>query len=211
MGTLRELFDKYGCDKGTKKHKYDRCYEPYMADRRDDQLNILEIGCFRGESTWAWLEYFPHATIYTIDIFERHTPNEIDVLKEERVKWLKADSMNASLPMKMRKEWGDVEFDFIIDDGAHWPQANRLTFENCMPFLKQDGAYFIEDVWMLDRMKSHPWVEGRPQLYSMPEHVRFMTTIEQFDVKHYDYRTTTVAGSGAYPDGYILRVKYGAE
>lgn len=210
MGTLRDLFDKYNCDKGTLKHKYDRCYEPYFEPHKDDPIKILEIGCFRGESTRAFLEYFPNATIYTIDIFERHSPEEIDVLKEDRVEWLKADSMNASLPMKIRKKWGnDIEFDFIIDDGAHWPQANRMTFENCMPFLKQGGAYFIEDVWMLDRMKPHPWVDKRPQLYNMPEHVRFMTYVETFDVKHYDYRTTKISGFGAYPDSYILRVQYG--
>ena len=209
MGTLRNLFDKYNCDKGTEKHKYDRCYEPYMEDRRYDQLNILEIGCFRGESTEAFLEYFPHATIYTIDIFERHQASTIDVLKNERVKWMKHDTMNAYLPTAMKKKWGNVEFDFIIDDGAHFPLANRLTFQHCMPFLKQDGVYFIEDVWMLDRMKSHPWVDTRPQLYSMPEHVRFMNTVEKYDLKHYDYRTTKIKGFGAYPDSYILRIKHG--
>jgi len=209
MGTLRNLFDKYDCDKGTKKHKYDRCYEHYMEDRRYDQVNILEVGCFRGESTEAFLEYFPHATIYTIDIFERHQASTIDVLKDERVKWMKHDSTHAALAMKIRREWGDIKFDFIIDDGAHWPEANRKTFENLIDLLDQDGVYFIEDVWMLDRMKSNPWTDARPHLYSMPEHVRFMNTVEKYDLKHYDYRTTKIKGFGAYPDSYILRIKHG--
>lgn len=209
MGALRELFDKYGCDKGSAKHKYDRCYEPYMEPYRNEPINILEIGCFKGESTEAFLEYFPHANIYTLDIFERVKPDDISALNNDRCHWLKHDTMNAYLPTAMKNKWGNVEFDFIIDDGAHFPLANRLTFQHCMPFLKQGGTYFIEDVWMLDKMKPHPWTEGRPHLYDMGEHIRFMTEVEKFDVKHYDYRTTTVSGSGAYPDSYILRVRYG--
>jgi len=201
MNTLRELFDIHQCDKGTKKHRYDRCYEIYMEEKREDAIKILEIGCFRGESTRAWFDYFPNADIYTIDLFERVDASTIDVLNQDRVHWLKADSLNASLPMRIRKEWGDVQFDFIIDDGAHYPDANRLTFNNCFQFLKEDGVYFIEDVWMLDKMKkTHSWVANRPQLYGMPDHIRFMTTIEEHDVKHYDF-------TDGHPDGYILRIK----
>lgn len=213
MKTLRELFDKHGCDKGSKKHKYDRCYELYMEDKREDSINLLEIGCFRGESIRAWFDCFPNANIYTIDIFERVDTSKIDILQEDRVHWLKADSMNASLPSRMRKKWGEVEFDFIVDDGAHFPEANRLTFNHCFPFLKRDGSYFIEDVWMLDRMKkTHDWVAKRPQLYNMPDHVRFMTTVEEHDVKHYNY-TSTVHNNPegfkkTFPDGYILRVRH---
>lgn len=216
MGTLRDCFDRYGCDKGTTKHMYDRCYEIYMEDRKDDQLNILEIGCFRGESIEAWLDYFPHATIYTVDIFSRTDPDELEVLKNERVKWLKYDSTNAGLPMKMQYHWGnDIKFDFIIDDGAHWPQANRKTFEHCFPFLNQDGVYFIEDVWMLDRSEkaNHDWVRKNPDRYVYGEHVRLMSEVEKYDLKHYDFsgtvRTNKVGGfKESYPDSWIMRIKH---
>jgi predicted O-methyltransferase YrrM len=216
MGTLRELFDKWDCDKGTKKHCYDNCYEQYFWDVKDDQLNLLEIGCFRGESTAAFLEYFPHATIYTIDIFERTHPDSLDVLKDERVKWLKYDSCHAALPNAIRRMWGnDIKFDFIIDDGAHWPEANRKTFENCFPFLKQDGVYFIEDVYMLDRdyAANDPWVKKQPDRYKIGEHIRLMNTIDKYDVKHYDYHEREYMHLGAIcrnPDSYILRVMHGS-
>ena len=29
------------------------------------------------------------------------------------------------LVRKISNEWDDVEFDFIIDDGAHYPEANE--------------------------------------------------------------------------------------
>lgn len=203
MATMREIFDLNGSDKGTKKHKYDRCYEHYMRDKKDDQLNILEIGCFKGDSIGAWVDYFPHATIYTIDIFDRVKSEEIDILKHERVKWLKGDSTHVVLPHNMRKEWGDVKFDFIIDDGAHWPEANRKTFENCMPFLAEDGTYFIEDVFMLDRPWGNTaWTQKHRQRYILGEHIRLMTMLEdsRYDLKHYDYHRQ-------HPDSYILRVQ----
>jgi len=36
--------------------------------------------------------------------------------------------MDAGLGMRMKKEWGDVKFDYIIDDGAHYPEA-RFSLE----------------------------------------------------------------------------------
>jgi len=208
MGTLRELFDKHGSDKGSKKHKYDRCYEEFFEPVRNDEINLLEIGCFKGESTTAFREYFPNGNIYTIDIFERHSAESIDALKKDRVHWLKHDTMHKALPLAIRKEWGDIEFDFIIDDGAHFPIANRLTFENCVQFLKEGGSYFIEDVWMLGgeaeskQVVNNNWVKRKPIMYDVQEHYRMLDTIREWgDVDHYDF-----TGKGGYPDGYILRV-----
>lgn len=214
MGTLRDMFDKHGSDKGSKKHKYDRCYEEFFEPVRNDEINLLEIGCFKGDSTAAFREYFPNGNIYTIDIFERHTAESIDVLKQDRVHWLKHDTMHAGLPHAIRKTWGpDIQFDFIIDDGAHWPIANRLTFENCFDFLKEGGSYFIEDVWMLggeaksNQVVNNNWVKRRPERYEVTEHFRLMDSIkERGDVDHYDFTTAPVKGTGGYPDGYILRI-----
>ena len=202
---LKELFDKYDCDKGTEKHHYYKEYEKYFESVREEPINLLEIGTFKGASTRAFHEYFPNATIYTIDIFTRTKPEDLDILSEKRVKWMKGDSMDASLGVKIKREWGDVKFDFIIDDGAHWPEANRLTFNNCFPFLKNDGVYFIEDVWPLHRMSQaelqHPWIRNRSELYDMLKHNRFMTTLEQYTHKSYDRRKETKCG-----DTYIIAV-----
>jgi len=202
---LKDLFDKYDCDKGTEKHHYYKDYEPYFESVREEPLNILEVGTFKAASTRAFHEYFPNATIHTIDIFVRTDPKDLDVLSEERVKWLKADSMDASLPVKIRKEWGDVKFDFIIDDGAHWPEANRLTFENLVRFLKDDGTYFIEDVWPMDKMSqselSNSWLKKHPDRYDMLKHIRFMNTLDNYEKKIHDRRKETKCG-----DTYIIAV-----
>ena len=202
---LKELFDKYGCDKGTGKHHYYKEYEPYMESVRNDPINLLEIGTYLGASTRAFHEYFPNGTIYTIDIFARTTPKDLNILKSGRVEWLKWDSTDASLGKKIKEQWGDVKFDFIIDDGAHWPEANRLTFENCIPFMKEDGTYFVEDVWPMHKMSqaelSNPWLVRLSERYDMLKHMRFMTALDSYNTTHYDRRYETKCG-----DTYIIAI-----
>ena len=202
---LQQLFDKYQCDKGTLKHHYYKEYEPYFESVRNDPINILEIGTYKAASTEAFHEYFPNGTIYTIDIFARTTPKDLNILKSGRVEWLKWDSTDASLGKKIKEQWGDVKFDFIIDDGAHWPEANRLTFENCIPFMKEDGTYFVEDVWPMHKMSqaelSNPWLVRLSERYDMLKHMRFMTALDSYNTTHYDRRYETKCG-----DTYIIAI-----
>ena len=202
---LQQLFDKYQCDKGTLKHHYYKEYEPYFESVRNDPINILEIGTYKAASTEAFHEYFPNGTIYTIDIFARTNPKDLNILKSGRVKWLKWDSTDAALGKKIKEEWGDVKFDFIIDDGAHWPEANRLTFENCIPFMKEDGTYFVEDVWPMHKMSqaelSNPWLVRLSERYDMLKHMRFMTALDSYNITHYDRRKETKCG-----DTYIIAI-----
>lgn len=202
---LKDLFDKYKCDKGTSKHHYYKEYEQYFEDVREEPINILEVGTFKAASTRAFHEYFPNANIYTIDIFKRTNPKDLDILHKDRVHWMKADSMSSTLPQKIKKEWGDVKFDFVIDDGAHWPEANRLTFENLISFVKEEGTYFIEDIWPMHRMSqkelAHPWIQERLDLYDMLKHNRLMTTLEKYNHRTYDRRRETNCG-----DTYIIAV-----
>lgn len=201
--TLRQLFDKHNCDKGSIKHRYDRCYEQDFKDMKDDHINVLEVGCFRGESISSWLEYFPNATIYTIDIFERTRPEDVKCLSDDRVKWIKASSMDTQLPDTIRSEWGDVEFDIIIDDGAHWHEANRLTFKNLVDFMRTDGGYYIEDVFNMDvpSVAMHPWVKRNSNILNRTEWIKFLSDLNGYTIKHYDFTSTTKE-----PDSAIIRI-----
>ena len=67
---LKELFNKYGCDKSTK-HGYDTVYQKLFEPLQDKEINILEVGIFKGASTSAFYEFFPKANIYALDIFVR--------------------------------------------------------------------------------------------------------------------------------------------
>lgn len=202
---LEELFNKYGCDKANK-HLYHTVYEKEFDQLRNEPINILEVGVFRGDSIRAWLDYFPNATIYGIDVFKRVVPGDIDVLQHERVKWLKADSTNIAVREQIKKQWPRIRFDIIIDDGLHTPDANAKTLHNLFPLLKKNGKYYVEDVWPLDVMTmsemEHWWIKKYPERYNILEMNKFTKEIEGKDVKRFDLRPFSNE-----PDSYIIRVQ----
>ena len=181
--TLLECFDKHGCDRGSIRHRYDRIYEGIQPKR------ILEIGVFQGAGVAAWLDYC-NAEIVCVDLFDRCKPSP--VLNHPRVTWHKADSRAVEL---------SGTFDLIIDDGAHDPESQRLTFENLFPLCT--GQYFIEDVWALDAMtakeRSHPWIQRSK--HSIEKYQQLMNTVSAFDLTRHDLR------AGYAPDSYILEIR----
>ena len=202
---LNSIFIQNGCDKGTK-HTYSKVYEKDMEKVRNEKINLCEIGIFKGASIAAWLDYFPNATIYGVDTFQRINPEDIEVLQNPRVKWLAADSLKAGVGIKIQKEWGDVKFDFMIDDGLHTPEANALTFQNFSPFLKEHGIYYVEDAWPLDIMTMDEmdidWIKSRSDRYNMLKMNTFFSSIKDFKYKRFDLRKDR-----GIPDSYIFRVQ----
>lgn len=202
---LRELFDKYSCDKGIK-HNYQRVYEPDFEPLKDKQINILEIGVYKGASTCAFVEYFSKAKFYSVDIYERVDISQITILKHKRVKTIKGSSMDPSVVDAMKEEWGkNIKFDIIIDDGMHTPKANRLTFDLMFPLLKKSGSYYVEDAWPLDIMsneqKHHKWLRDRPTDYNDTQMDLFLETINKYNVTRHDNRKDNA------PDSYIFKIK----
>jgi hypothetical protein len=202
---LKELFNKYGCDKA-KKHHYHTVYQPEFEPLQNKSINILEVGVFKGESVAAWLDFFPNATVYGLDIFVRVQAEDVPILQHPRVKWLKGDSTQFNVSRSIQTSWSDVQFDIIIDDGLHTPEANTQTFKNLFPFLKSSGSYYIEDVWPLDvatiKELQHPWLQKSPEIYNMLKMVMFLNEIEDKQVERFDLRA--LSGEG---DSYIIKVQ----
>ena len=58
------------------------CNQQDFDKFKNDKINILEIGTFKGESTNAWLEYFSASKIYTqIHLKESQAKDFIPSLK----------------------------------------------------------------------------------------------------------------------------------
>lgn len=196
---LQELFKKFNTSK--KDHSYSKLYESDFKPMRQNKLNILEVGILHGESIRAWLEYFPYATIYVIDTFERILPNDVSVLRNPYVNYAKLDSTSAECKQYF-KDLG-IQFDFIIDDGQHTPESQRLTFENLIEFTNN---YYIEDVWNLDgdgikndfiadqRIKNNNFTveKWNALIQSVNKQGRYIT--------HHDWRKTHK------PDSYIIKI-----
>lgn len=203
MKTLKEIFDNNKCDKGSIRHRYDRVYEPKLQHLRNEKIKLLEIGVLRGESLASWLEFFPQAEIFGIDIFQRVPAKDVPVLNDPRVSWCNCDSIKG--PTKEFKEIAGDGFNVIIDDGLHFLNAQRLTFENFFPFLKDNGVFFIEDVWPFDRMnktqKQHKWIKKHPKYFTDALYKQLVDVVSPYNVEYHDLR------KGFHPDTFIIEVK----
>jgi len=203
---LKPLFDKYKCDKSAK-HTYHTVYDQLFAPLKDQPVKFLEIGVFHGASTAAFHEYFQNGTIYGLDIFVRTNPSDLAILSEDRVKWIKGDSMSPTVAAQIHEWWDDVKFDIILDDGMHTPLANMLTFQNLLPFLKEGGMYIIEDVWPLELMTTtelqHPWLVKNKDRYGDLDNMKFLDALDRsgLTIERFDLR-----GVSGEPDSYIIKL-----
>jgi len=121
-----ETFDRCGTDKGSH-HGYSSVYAQVPVDIK----TIFEVGIASGGSIASWLELFPDAHIYAIDIlaapFSPHpriTTYHQDIMKFDA----------SRLP----------HFDLVIDDGSHSVGDVLIAWEKLWPLC--DGTYIIEDV-----------------------------------------------------------------
>lgn len=201
---LVTLFDKYECDKGNIKHRYDRVYEPALEKIRNKAFRMLEIGIFKGSSTEAFVEYCPEVDIVGVDIFTRVDTKDIGIFQNSRVTPCKCNSLEGPND-EFKSIVGRKKFDIIIDDGLHTHEAQWKTFENFIPYLKKGGSYFIEDVWPYDRMtdeqKQHYWLKKHEPAFSEENYQGLLDAIEPYDVTYHDLRV------GFDPDTFIIEIK----
>jgi len=199
MKGLGKCFHQCGTSKG---HVgFHTLYESVIGPRRDRQISLLEIGVDRGYSLEAWLQWMPKARVCGIDTFEKYPSDGIKVLSHPRVSWLQRDSTQPVLP-----EIG--MFDYIIDDGCHWFDAQAATFTNYWPLVYSGGSYFIEDVWPWDLMsdddKQHQCILNRPGAFSTEQFARLLDTISVGDVHRHDFRGIEGLKNS---DHYILEIR----
>ena len=190
MKSLLEVFEENGCEKIP--HEYHRVYGKDFESLRNEEINILEIGVFQGKSLRCWLDYFPNAKIYGIDTFERYAMSHDrfeDLRNNPRVVLKEADSRSESSVFE------DVQFDIIIDDGLHTPEANRLTFDKHIATLKDGGVYYIEDLLPIDFLSDEeiahairkylPYTESTQ---NREQYRRLINTISNYNFIQYDLR-----------------------
>ena len=203
---LKMLFQNYQCDKAYKHHYYE-VYDEIFYPFKEKTIKFLEVGVFKGASTAAFDDYFSKGEIFGLDIFVRTKPEDLPVLQRDSVHWIKGDSMDGNIRESIKSKFGNtIEFDFILDDGAHYPLSNELTFKNLFPLLKPGGIFIIEDVWPIDIMNEneiqHPWLRRFPDKYNKLAAEKFMNTLYNSGglVKRFDLRKNE-------PDSYIITIE----
>jgi hypothetical protein len=151
---LKKLCDRYGSDKATR-HNYHLLYGPLLAER-DSITAVLEIGLGTnnshvvsnmgidgkpGASLRAFREFLPRARIFGADVDQ-------DILfTEERIATFFVDQTDPSSFAGLAEAVHAIEFDLIIDDGLHSPNANLTTILFGLDDrLKAGGSLVVEDI-----------------------------------------------------------------
>lgn len=137
--SLREIGLRTGSDK-ISHHEYDLYYEMFLEKFRDCRDGgIFEIGLDRGRSLALWLEYFPSAFIYGLDIKNSYEGN--------RHKTFLADQGDLAALKRITGSEVKHPIFLVVDDGSHIPEHQGMCFNYLfVEMLRPGGVYIIEDV-----------------------------------------------------------------
>jgi len=152
---LCEIGKKYDTDKSSQRsnvtnsrhcHPYTLFYDTLFKNKKNEQLEIAELGILDGSSLLMWREYFKKANIYgfeyndsLINHFkqkydnERITLSHIDVTNEESIKQAFSNS--------------NIQYDIIIEDTTHYFEDQIRVIKNIYQYLKPGGILIIEDIF----------------------------------------------------------------
>ena len=119
-------------------HGYLQHYNTHFKNIRNNKINILEIGVYKGESLRLWQDYFRNGMIYGLDIEDKYC------YQDKRIKIFQGDQNDPSFLESVVSQIGGI--DVIIDDGSHINEHVITSFNTLFPHLNQTGIYVIEDM-----------------------------------------------------------------
>ncbi len=140
----RDSLLKIGMRHGTDKpdHQFLPHYDAIFASRRDDHLQIMEIGINtvtspEGGSLRMWKEYFPNAEIYGLDVMPEKA------FTEDRIRVFTGLQGDAEFLDRVVAQTGPL--DYVVDDGSHCSCDHIASFAALWPHITPGGWYIIED------------------------------------------------------------------
>jgi hypothetical protein len=154
MKSLDEIGIAHQTDKASqfsrtyaKPHNYLVHLERFFEPMREHYINLVEIGVGGGESIKTWLEYFPSALVYGVDVV--HDTNEWNSLQSsptERYHFACGNQSDARFWDSFFGRFGDPILDVVIDDGSHYACDIRKAFTHVWPHVRRGGIYVVEDL-----------------------------------------------------------------
>jgi hypothetical protein len=196
---LNYLFEYFNTDKGyyfynqyskSKKkekiqgHSYVAFYEKYFKIVKNNKLNILELGSFKGAAAAAFFFYFPNSKIYSGDIF----PDLFNFFSK-RIFNFKVDSGSEKSINSVILN-NDVKYDIIIEDASHFLKDQIISLFLLFKKLKSDGFFIIEELDFPDTRKDMNLLNEKPTLreilYCIKENKNFHSNyINNIDRKYF--------------------------
>jgi hypothetical protein len=154
---LSELFKSYGSDKSTR-HNYYKIYSCLLQELGEPQ-KILEIGLGTnyvdvvstmgkngrpGASLRSFRDFTENAKVYGADFDNRI------LFSEERIQTYFVDQTNMDTFTELSQNVGS-DFDLMIDDGLHSPNANLNSLYFFLKNIKVGGFAVVEDINVLTK------------------------------------------------------------
>ena len=126
-------------------------YENLFKTIKNNKLNILEVGVYKGGSLLWAKDYFPNSNINGMDIVLPKKPLEGITL------FIGNQNDDDRLKDVAKKCGGPL--DIIIDDGCHKRNETFNTFNQLWKYVRPGGWYVIED-WVAGFWEEYPEYAG---------------------------------------------------
>jgi cephalosporin hydroxylase len=162
---LTEL-DRYQAIKGVVNDYVWEFHEIIHDAQRSGPLeNVLEIGCFQGDSLRVWREAFGPSLLMGIEVEDSERTREgLDPLIAEGVKLIFGSSQDPDV-------WGQVKsylngcvcedphrpIDFLYVDGNHLYDAARRDFFIYAPLVRPGGLIVMDDAVCMNNTSVEVW------------------------------------------------------
>lgn len=149
METLDSICVRNGADKGSTHHvnghDYARHYDFAFDSIRNNPIKIVEVGVGSAESIQSWLDYFPKAQVFGVDIV--HDTNVWNTPGEKpapRYTFVTGDQSSEDFWIAFVAKHGS-DWDVFIEDGSHMIWHVIPCFKFMWPHVKSGGYYCVED------------------------------------------------------------------
>jgi len=154
---LCEIGRKYDTDNVTNSrhcHPYTLFYEGLFKNKKDEPLNIAELGILEGASLRMWQEYFTNAEIYGFEYNEEYIINFKENFDNDRITLSKIDVASIESIENSFSEL-NILYDIIIEDTTHLFEDQIRVIENTYQYLKPGGIMIIKDIFKLSDENSY--------------------------------------------------------
>jgi len=141
-----DIAERYRTDKGRSRHRYTNFYGSMLGDHRDRILNVTEAGVRSGASIRLWLDLFPKAHVWGLDVSWKEYRDHVNHLRNHDPRLHLATCCRNQLDVDGARLVPN-SMDLVIEDaGNHDLALQTLLFPLLWPLVRLGGYYVIEDV-----------------------------------------------------------------
>ena len=141
-----------------KGHTYHLFYENFFKYKKNEKIDFLEIGAFKGNAAAAFYFYFKECNIISCDLFP-----DLFLYRSKKIKNFQIDS-SSEFQLKKKILDKDYKFDIIVEDAGHFLKDQIISLFILFKTLKSKGFFVIEELDFPDKRKDMNLYNERPTL-----------------------------------------------